>query len=78
MEMTVKQFFELMEKTNDFKSLIGEVIKTKVIIKCDDDVIGKVHTLEQFLNIVGDELKDIDVQKTSSSREFKIVFEENG
>ena len=76
--MTVKQFFELMEKTNDFKSLIGEVIKTKVIIKCDDDVIGKVHTLEQFLNIVGDELKDIDVQKTSSSREFKIVFEENG
>lgn len=78
--MRINYFFELIEKANEFKTLVGETIKTKVTISYDGDVLGTAQNLDQFLKVVGKELIDrIDgeVQKTSSLREFKMVFIDN-
>ena len=79
--MRINYFFELIEKTNEFKTLVGEAIKVKVSVSYDGNVLGTAQNLDQFLKIVGKELIDkIDgeVQKTSSLREFKIVFVDDG
>lgn len=80
--MKINYFFELIEKSNEFKSLVGETIKTKVTISYDNNVLGIAQNLEQFLKVIGKELVDKieigEVQKTSSLREFKIIFTDNG
>ncbi len=76
--MRINYFFELVERTNEFKTLVGEAIKVKVTVSYDGNVLGDAQTLEQFLKVIGKELMDKieigEVQKTSSLREFKIAF----
>jgi hypothetical protein len=79
--MKINYFFELIEKTNEFKTLVGETIKVKVTVSYNDNVLGTAQNLEQFLKVIGKELIDkievAEVQKTTSLREFKIVFIDN-
>lgn len=76
--MKINYFFELIERTNEFKTLVGETIKVKVTVSYDDNVLGTAHNLEQFLKVIGKELMNKieigEVQKTSCLREFKIAF----
>lgn len=80
--MGINYFFELIERTNEFKTLVGETIKVKVTVSYDGNILGTAQTLEQFLKVIGKELMDKieigEVQKTSSLREFKIVFNDGG
>jgi hypothetical protein len=80
--MRINYFFELIEKTNEFKTLVGETIKVKVTVSYDGNVLGTAQNLEQFLKVIGKEMIDKieigEVQKTSSLREFKIVFVDDG
>lgn len=80
--MGINYFFQLVERTNEFKTLVGETIKVKVIVSYDGNVLGTAQTLEQFLKVIGKELMDKieigEVQKTSSLREFKITFIDDG
>lgn len=80
--MRIDYFFELIEKGNEFKSLVGEVLKTKVSVSLNDNLIGTAQTLEQFWRIVGRDIKEIiseeEIQKTASVREFKVLFDKDG
>ena len=76
--MKITYFFDLLEKANEFKGLVGETLKTKVFVKLNDCDMGSARTLEQFWDIVGSEVKEAileeELKETSSVREFKIVF----
>ena len=80
--MKIKYFFELIEKTNEFKNLVGETIKTSITVFYRGNILGTVQSMEHFFMIIGEELENkikyLDIQKTSSLREFKIVFENDG
>lgn len=81
--MKVHEFFEMMERANEFKALVGEAIKTKVSIVCNDNVVGAAYTFEQFVKVLDDEFNpfakdgilNAEVRKTSCNREFKIVYD---
>lgn len=75
--MKIDYFFELLEKANEFKGIVGETLKTRVFVSLNDNSLGTVQTLEQFWNIVDankEVIAESEIQKTSSLREFKIIF----
>ena len=84
--MTTSNFFEMMEKTNEFKTFIGETIKTKANIIYDNETIGTAYTFDQFIKVLETEfhcdlkeaISDVEVQKTSSMREFNIICNFDG
>lgn len=80
--MTVNNFFKMMENANEFKALIGEAIKTKVIIVTDNITIGSAYTLNEFKKVLTSEfhpeakkaILNAEVNKTICIKEFKIIY----
>lgn len=72
----------MMENANEFKALIGEAIKTKASVVCDDNVVGVAYTYEQFVKVLDDEFNveakekiiNAEVKKTTCIKEFKIFY----
>lgn len=79
--MTVQKFFEMLEKANEFKALVGEQ-KTKVFVSTNTFTIGDVYNYGQFENEIKESFApaattDIlmaEVSQTNCVREFKITY----
>lgn len=82
--MTVSSFFNLVEKANEFKALVGE---QKTVVKISTSfAIKSAYTFREFENVIKDtfchdvatDILMAEVCKTTCVREFKItyIFEE--
>lgn len=79
--MTAQKFFEMLEKTNEFKSLIGEQ-KTKVFVETNIATSGDVYTYRQFEDKINDtyapaiamDILMAEISQTTCVREFKITY----
>ena len=78
--MTVQKFFEMLEKANEFKALVGEM-KTVINVNTSLNIKG-VYTYREFENVIRDtfayevatDILMADVQQTACVREFKITY----
>ena len=80
--MKYSEFFKMLETANEFKTLIGETVKTKVNIICDGETVGIAYTYEQFEKVLDDvfhpdtknRILCAELQTTLSTREFRFFY----
>ena len=83
--MRVKEFFSLLEKSNEFKSLLGE-LPVKLHVKAGDFHIGTVASFEEFALLLGEELHPdamnsillADIEPSRYLRQFVIKYRFDG
>ena len=77
--MRAKEFFEMIERANEFQVFVGE-LKREVSVIVDDEILGVATSYEQFEKVLDENFNDVsailnaEVNKTVSRKEFKIDY----